>query len=84
MIVPLLTLVALVNIHFVDSSIDTYEVSVISVDAGNMYMHCVPEIVSSLLCRVQLLFTYQGVYTHYYTLLLFVRSFVDSYNTNVL
>ena len=23
------------NIHFVDSSIDTYEISVISVDAGN-------------------------------------------------
>ena len=32
-------------------------------------IHCVPEIVSSLLCKVQLLFTYQGVYTHYYTLL---------------
>ena len=31
----LATLVALVNIHFVDSSIDTYEISVISVDAGN-------------------------------------------------
>ena len=26
-----------------------------------------PEIVSSLLCKVQLLFTYQGVYTHYHT-----------------
>ena len=82
MIVHLLTLVALVNIHFVDSSIDTYEVSVISVDAGNTYTVCLR--VSSLLCRVQLLFNYQGVYTHYYTLLLFVRSFVDSYNTNVL
>ena len=30
------TLVAFkVNIHFVDSSMDTYEISVISVDAGN-------------------------------------------------
>ena len=79
-----------------DSSIDTYEISVISVDAGNTRVHCVPEIVSSLLCKVQLLFTYQGVYTHYYTLLpliatlvalvniLFVRSFVDTYNTKVL
>ena len=28
-----------------------------------------PEIVCNLLCKVQQLFTYQGVYTHYYTLL---------------
>ena len=61
---------ALVNIHFVDSSIDTYEISVISVDAGNI------EIVSSLLCKVQLLFTYQGVYTHYYTLLPLIATLV--------
>ena len=55
-----------------------------------------PEIVSSLLYKVQLLFTYQGVYTHYYTLLPliatlvalvnihFVHLFVDTYNTKVL
>ena len=55
-----------------------------------------PEIVSSLLCKVQLLFLSEGVYTHYYSLLpliatlvalvniLFVRSFVDTYNTKIL
>ena len=33
--IALATLVALVNRQFVDSSIDTYEISVISVNAGN-------------------------------------------------
>ena len=62
-----------------------------------MDIHCAPEIVCSLLCKVQLLFTYQGVYTHYYTLLpliatlvalveytQFEHSSVDTYNTKVL
>ena len=57
---------------------------------------CLRYIVCSLLCKVQLLFTYQGVYTHYYTLLpliatcgigeytQFVHLSVDTYNTEVL
>ena len=75
---------------------DTYEISVIGI--WTQEIHCVPEIVCSLLCKVQLLFTYQGVYIHSllhspslncysfgsgeYTQ--FVHSSVDTYNTKVL
>ena len=60
-------------------------------------MHCVPEIIivykQSIVYKVRLLFSYQGVYTHYYTLLpliatlvalvniLFVRTSVDTYSS---
>ena len=47
-------------------------------------IHCVPEIVCSLVCKVQLLFTYQGVYTHYYTLLPLIATLVVLVNIHSL